>query len=332
MTPLTNKKRKILFSVLFVLFIILGPLILLNSFGYKLNETFTFVKTGGLYIHSEVPNTSVYVNGTYIKDNSTFFKNVLIQKLRPNQEYKVEIYRDGFHGWVKNIYVYPGLVSEGYSMMLSERFVQKEIFPFFDKEGEGVNVPITGFTKVQKTSKGQIIPENQNYIDIITLFEGENPYEEKIPEVINSTTIAENKIEELPKSYIELGIKDLDLLDNLIETSNEISWLYNGDIVLYWVDNIETIPYYFCGGIKERICNEEIVLDWDDEIKRFNYFPGRDDVWIVLTNSGIYAVEVDPRGERNIQPIYLGASLDFRLDNAGNLIVKEKGSYIELDL
>ena len=60
--------------------------------------------------------------------------------------------------------------------------------------------------------------------------------------------------------------------------------------------------------------------------------PGRNDVWIVLVQDGIYAVEVDSRSKRNIQPIYLGKDLDFRLDGSGNLIVKDKGSFIELDL
>ena len=110
---------------------------------------------------------------------------------------------------------------------------------------------------------------------------------------------------------------------------------------MHWIDKIENIAFYYCnplsrslinGDQEERICNEEIVLDWADDIKRFDYYPGRGDVWIVLTSGGIYAVEVDPRSGRNIQPIYEGLNLDFRLNNVGNLIVKDKGSFIEVDL
>ena len=210
---------------------------------------------------------------------------------------------------------------------------QKEIFPFFDAEGEGSYVPITGLTKISKTLDGRIIPENEDYIEVVTLFEGENPYEEKIEEVVLSENILEEEIEEVPEHYIDLNIKDPELLDNLIETSDEISWIQDGNIVLYWIDDLENIPYYYCGGEKERLCNDEITLDWANKITKFEYFPKRDDVWIVLTKEdGIFAIEIDPRSDRNVHPIYVGQGLDFRINDSNQIVVKDRGSFIELDL
>jgi hypothetical protein len=335
MTPLKKWKRRIILTVLIVLFLILAPWILFSSFGLRLDETIGWIETGGVYLHSEVPNADVYIGGEYVKSNGPIFRNVLVQKLKPNLTYKVEFHRENFHSWIKEIYVYPGLVSEGHVLMLPEEFEQREIFPFFDQEGVGSYTPITGFTQIRRTTTGLIIPENEEYINIVTLFEGENPYEVKVPEVQPSEplyTPLDAEATKFPEHYIQLGIEDPDLLDNLIETSKEISWLHNGNIVLYWIDKLESIPYYYCGGEEERICNEEITLDWRDTIKRFDYMPGRSDIWIVLVKDGIYAVEVDPRSQRNIQPIYLGQGLDFRLDGSGNLIVKDRGSYFELDL
>lgn len=331
MTPLNEWKRRILLWVLIAIFIVIAPLILLNSFGYRLDSALGLVKTGGLYLHSEIPNTSVYINGKYIKDNGAFIRNTFIQKLKPNQNYKIEVYKDGYNGWIKELHVYPGIVSEGHVLMLPEELERTEIFPFFNQEGEGVYSPVPGFTKVSRTIDGRIIPENSDYIDAVVLFEEENPYEVKQPEVIESENILDEE-PELPEYYVELGIEDPDSLENLIETNDEITWLQNGDIVLYWIDDEKSIPYYYCGGEKERICNEQIVLDWKNEIIYFDYLPGRDDVWVVLINDGIYAVEVDPRSERNIQEIYLGSNLDFRVDNSGNLIVKDNGAYFEVDL
>lgn len=333
MQPLNKWKRRILLIALLIIFLVLTPWILMNSFGYRFDDSFKVLKTGGLYLHSEIPNTSVYINGKYIKDNGALIRNVFIQKLKPNSNYKIEVYRDGFHGWVKELYVYPGLVSEGHVLMLQEEFETREIYPFFNEKGEGVYSPVPGFTKVSKTTKGRIIPENKEYIDIVTLFEKENPYEEKIPEVIESENVLDEEVKpELPEYYAEHGITDPELLDNFIETSDEISWLKDGNIVLYWIDKLESIPYYYCGGTLERICNDEIILDWVNPIKKFAYLPGRGDAWIVLVEDGIYAVEVDPRSQRNIQPIYLGNGLDFEINNSGNLIVKNQGSYFELDL
>lgn len=343
MSPLNKWKRRSLLFTLVILFLILGPWVLLNSFGYRLDDALGIVKTGGVYIHSNIPNASVYINGKYIKDNGALIRNVLVQKLKPNQNYKIDFYKDGYHSWTKELFVYPSLVSEGRVMMLPLELEQREIFPFFDEEGEGKYTPVPGFTKVSRTADGRIIPENSEYIDVVTLFEGENPFEQKPPEVIKSENILEEEKEELPEYYEELGIEDPEELENLIETSDEISWLQNGNIVLYWTDYIESIPYYYCSpnlknsgealdGIENKICNNEITLDWENRINRFAYYPGRNDVWIVSIWNGIYAVEVDSRSQRNIQPIYMGEGVDFRLDNSGNLIVKDKGAFIEVDL
>lgn len=330
---MSNWKRKIIFLVMVIAFLLLIPWVLMISFGYTLGNSFSFVKTGGIYIHSEIPSTSVFINGKYIKDNGILMKNILVQKLKPNQYYEIEIQKENYQSWIKKVYVYPSLVSEGHVLMLPNEFMKREIMPFFDKDGKGVVSPVTGFTKIKKTVDGRIIPENQDYIDTVTLFEGENPFEIKVPEVIKSTSVAITTKEELtPQHYKDLGIKDPKKLKNLIETSDEISWLKDGNIVLYWTDKTENIPYYYCGGEKERLCSEEIILDWVDEIKRFEYLPSRNDVWIVLTNGGIYAVEVDPRSERNIQKIYIGENLDFRISSNGNLLVKDKGAFIELAL
>jgi len=186
----------------------------------------------------------------------------LVQKLKPNQYYKIEIHKDGYQSWIKTIYVYPSLVSEGHVLMLPNEFVKREIFPFFDKDGKGVHSPIKNFTKVKKTKDGRIIPENQEYINIVTLFEGQNPFEIKVPEIIKSTRIATSTKEVIvPEKYIKLGIKDPTKLENLIETSDEISWIEDGNIILYWTDKTENIPYYYCDGEEERLCNEEITLD-----------------------------------------------------------------------
>jgi hypothetical protein len=334
MKTIGDLKRKIIFTTLLLVFLFLVPFILMISLGYKkFDDAFSFTKTGGIYIQSKVLDTSVFLNGEYFKNNSFLTRNTLIQKLKPNQYHKIEVFKDGFQSWIKEIYVYPGLVSEGYVLMLPDIIEKTEIFPFFDKEGNGVSSPIVGFTKIAKTKSGRIIPENQKYIDVVTLFEGENPYEVKVPEIIKSTGAGTTTDEKnLPEHYVKLGINDPEDLFNLIESSYEISWLENGNITLNWIGKIENIPFYYCDGFEEKICKEDIILDWGDPILKFDYLPGRNDVWIVLVSSGIYAVEVDPRSQRNIQRIYLGENLDFEISENGRILIKDKGSYFELAL
>jgi hypothetical protein len=332
MQPLSNTKRNILFAGLVLVFILLIPVIVLNSLGYTWTEGFKVSKAGGIYIHSDLPNTRLYINDKFLKENGTFIRNVFVQDLRPNRNYKVVIQKEGYTTWTKDIYVYPSLVSEGHILMLPEEIEQREIYPFFDEEGEGANAPVAGFTIVRTTPGGVVIPENDEYIETVTLFEEKNPFEIEVPDVLTSENISEEEEKILPQYFVDLNIEDPESLENLIETNDEVSWIYKGNIVLYWIDDLEKIPYYYCGGEREKICSDEIFLDWTEDVKRFDYFPGRDNVWVVLVNDGVYAVEIDPRGERNVQLVYGGNDLDFRINDSGNLIVKDKGSYYELDL
>jgi len=332
MTPLNKWKRRILFFALVIVFIILAPWVLLNSFGYRWEDTFSFTETGGVYLHTEVTNGSLFINGKYIKDNRTIIRNILVQKLKPNNTYSFEFRKGGHHTWKKQLPIYPGIVTEGHVLAIPNIIETTEIFPFFDQEGKGSNIPITGFTQVSKTKDGRIIPENEDYINMVTLFEGENPYEIKVPEVVVSVSSISDEVRtEEDLMYEELGVLDKDSLNNLIESTDELMWIEKGDIVVYWIGSEESIPYYYCEGGVNKICNDEISLDWVNEIKSFALFPKRGDVWLVLSDDGLFAVEVDPRSERNVQPVYVGNNIDFRIDTSGTIFVEDKGSFFELD-
>lgn len=333
MQPLNSIKRKISLLILLLVFLVISPFIILNSFGYKIGDSFSFVKTGGIYIHSDISNTEIFVNGKFIKNGGVLIRNTLIPKLKPNLNYKVEIHKDGFRSWIKEIYVYPSLVSEGRVLMLPNEIEANPVLAFVDEAGVATNTPAT---TTPKTKSGLFIPDNERFIEIETLFEGENPY----ITVVEDQALIKSKNElatsttplEIPEHFIELGIEDPDSLENLIETSSEVSWLENGNIQLYWIKNLSSIPYYYCDRDLERGCDIEIDLDWENDIEKFAYFPGRDDVWVVLVKNQLYAVEVDPRSQRNIQLIYEGADLDFVKDDSGNIVVKDGGAFFELEL
>jgi hypothetical protein len=76
----------------------------------------------------------------------------------------------------------------------------------------------------------------------------------------------------------------------------------------------------------------KIVLDWTDPIKAFDFLPGRDDVLVVLTENGLFAVEVDDRSERNVHPIYEKRGIDFRKSENDRIIVKDGNVFYEISL
>lgn len=326
MKPLTKKQRSTSLIIFGILFVLIAPVIVLYSLGYTLDDKLTFQKTGGIFIHSNIANASVFIDREFLKTNGIFIRNTLIQDLVPNKKYLIEIHKEGYQSWVKEIYVYPSIVSEGTVLMLPSVFEPREIFKYLDREGVATSTPIL---------KNQTKPTNPEFSFATTLFASSTKTgaEKIIPTSASTTATSSSK----SKSKIELFFETLDIsnfnkLKNLIINGEEISWLENGNIKLYWMDELPSIPYYYCDGEEERVCKNEISLDWKDEIKRFDYLPGRADAWIVLTSHGIYAVEVDGRTQRNIQTIYIGENLDFRLTQADNLIIKEGSKFFEINL
>ncbi len=165
----------------------------------------------------------------------------------------------------------------------------------------------------------------------MTLFASSTKATTKPAATSAATTSSPQQKSKLEIFFDELAIKNFEVLPNLIVDGKEVSWLNGGNIILYWTDDFESIPYYYCGGA-ERVCENKITLDWNQDIKKFEYLPGREDIWMVLVSDGIFAVEVDGRTQRNIQKIVEGKNLDFRLTDNDSLIIKEGSKYFEINL
>lgn len=335
MKPLSRKQRRLSLGLSLLVFIVVAPFIVAYSTGYRLSdlgEKLQIIQTGGIYIHSEVPNSNVFIDGEFFENNGTWIRNTLIQNLSPKKDHVVEIHKEGYHSWIKLLEVNPSFVSEGHALLLPKEIEKTATYQFVDAEG------------VATTTESDLILENPVYFDMEVLFSLASSTEEisaqlKAEEIaaknaaklleqgITASTTLEVK-KDIPEYFVELGIEDPDELENLIINGDQVSWLENGDIVTSWIGRENEIPYYYCKTIGE--CITTIGLDWDDEIIRFGFLPGRDDVWIVQISTGIWAVEVDDRSARNIQPIYEGENLDFRINERNRLIVLDEEVFYEL--
>lgn len=328
MKPLTYKSRYISILILFIAFIIIAPILISHALGYRistLGESIV-VKTGGLYINSaNIANTEVYIDGEFVKDGGLFVRNTFIEDLNPNKEYEFLVKKTGYNDYVKTVNIYPSLVTEMKVLMLPKEILENKIPKF-----------IQGIDLNQNSAELESL-YNKDFIYTLELFDLTSlVFEEEVVEEEKNTLekISEN-IEEfqtsndIPEYFANLGIKDPTELENLIEKNNQVSWLEDGNINTYWIGEADSIPYYYCQEI--YVCGEGLELDWEDEILAFDFLPNREDVWIVLTENGLYAVELDKRGKRNIQPVYLGQDLDFRINANNRIVVKYKELELEPD-
>jgi len=76
-----------------------------------------------------------------------------------------------------------------------------------------------------------------------------------------------------------------------------------------WLDNPLSLPYFFCDDQKCDLILK--IYSTNRRIKNIDFYPRRKDVIIFSVDNGIYAIEIDGRGGRNIQPIYKGKDPTF---------------------
>jgi len=350
MKPLSKKARLGSGIFLGVIFVILAPILLANSFGYhfdKLEDVFTLVKSGGIYVASDVSGVEIYVNGEYFKDSGLFIRNTLVQDLDPNETHEIVAQKEGRNDWRKTLPVYESLVTESRVLMLPVNIDTVEIYPFVDELGMGTTTATTTLKKNSELAEEVLVngyvPSNILYRDLVNLFSGEDDdvystTTSLISDDLQTPLIGENdsatttatSTKDIPEYFVDLGIENPEDLENLIELRNQVAWIDNGDIILNWIDEDDKPLYYYCLDNVE--CRDRIILDWESEIISFNFLPGREDVFIVLTRDGIYAVEVDDRSDRNIQEIYIGENLDFMKSSDDSIFVRDGFVFHEIIL
>lgn len=123
-------QRKILFWALLFLFLIIGPYLVLYSQGYRFDfEKRKFVQTGGLYIKAHPKQAEVYLNGKFIKKTDPFFGSFFVQELLP-KKYEVEVKKEGFFSWKKNLEINEKKVAEAKHIILFPKNLNLEKIDF----------------------------------------------------------------------------------------------------------------------------------------------------------------------------------------------------------
>ncbi len=330
MIPLTKKTRRNIFITLMVVFVLAAPVILAKSLGYKieqLDDIFTLVKTGGIYLHSDITNAQIYLDDKYVEKNGLLLRNTLIQSLKPEKTYHVVVKKEGMNSWEKTLMVYPSVVSEARVLMLPVEVKTTAVYPFLDKDGIGTTTPQT-FVSTQNG-----IPTNLEYLELQKLFieATSTPIAVTKPsKKISSATTTSTTTKTIPDYFIKLGIADPDSLKNLIVSGDQVSWLSNDNVAVNWVSDNNIQPYYYCLDLTN--CRTLINVDLEKPVISFDFLQGRDDALIVLHDNGLYAVEIDDRSERNIQPIYLGKDLKFEINSRDQIVVLDSEIFYKIEL
>ncbi len=262
---MTVKKQWMYITGLFLVFLIVIPVILLYSFGYRVSSDFRLVKTGGIYFHNQEADASVYLNGKLKKTSGMFEKNLLVQNIKPGS-YHVKVTKEGYRLWEKWIRVYEQKVEVCFPLLVPQNLKSEQITKY---------LPADKNDPKAKKRKREL---NDDYSDVVELFNlAKKPPKSFLPQWAGS---------EVKKFKLGSNRK----LREKVLLSNEKNIIF-----VKWLGKKEQLPFFI------NTMNKKPVYSTGKRITAFEFYPNREDAFIARFDDGsLYAVEIDTRfGEQN---------------------------------
>jgi len=277
-------KKKIRLIIFFLIFIIISPLIVLYANGDIFNDGWNILKTGGIYVSSAPNGSEIFINSK-IREKTTFFeRDILIKNLR-SDVYRVDVKKDGYNTWTKDITILNNIVSDANIFMLPKIVDFRDIPLKIDSE------------KKMGTTTIIVKKDNPEYFKILKLF------------TFSTTT----KIDQNIKS--EIGTKDSPIINGKVNL-----WSKGNKIFVSWAGKIDSAPKYFCDN---GVCSSVLeVINLKKEPLLLDFLPGYEGVIVVSSNNKIFAVQVENNPLKEIQLIYEGEEPSFKI-LSGLLYIKD---------
>lgn len=298
MKPLSRKHRYAYMIIAIIAFVIIAPLLILYASGYRLDKAFNFASTGGVNISASLSGTEIYLNNELVRTTSIFQKSVFVQNLKPGT-YNVSVKKKGYQEWHKTLRVFPETVTDAYSFTLPSELVIKEI---------PAKLPASGSSNASTTSPVKLV-DNPEYADVAALF--------KVPKKPVQTTTATSTAKVATSTDIAKEFRKL-----LVEK-------VDGNLRVTWIGDTDSKPSYFCLSDE---CKEEIYIKPFSTLKNFDFFPGRGDLIIMSQLDGIFVSEIDDRSPQNVQKIFDGPNVDFRIKDGDKIFLKKDSVYYSVSL
>jgi len=132
--PLARSQRKFLFFSLIAIFVIAVPVFVFHAIGYRydfFDPMRTIVSTGALYVSAPDATAQIYVNEQPVRDARVFRRASYIQHLTPGM-HRIHVSAPGLHTWVKELPVYPHIVTEAEAFLLPERSQLRVVTEYVD--------------------------------------------------------------------------------------------------------------------------------------------------------------------------------------------------------
>ena len=328
---LTRSGRKVLFWSSVVIFIAMIPVAILYALGYRLDDAWSLKKTGAVYVSAEIPGSEIYVDGEFERRTNLLQSGVFVDNLSPGA-YEILVLNQNYFPWKKKLEVRSQLVTEAQSFLVPVQTNAKILLRGkFSNLRASPSDPLIILTEEKSgLPTGQAgekilrwyLPLSQEFLsDTGSLLQYEKSFEvvRWLPEGVilkldgqiyqARFNLSRNTATIVPPGGV-LGSKSPEeIAENLQrkDSRGELLIQYspeNKTLGAKWISESEP-PRYFSGREETLLANHLI--------KNFEIYTGRRDIVIAAFDNGIWAIEIDGRGGRIIQPIYKGGEPDFAI-------------------
>ncbi len=307
--PLSVKSRNIFFYLSIVIFLVAVPVLVLYTTGYRFGEGI-ISRTGGISVYLSPSGSSLYINGKFNDTLGFLSRSFFVQDLKVGS-YSIEVKKEGYYSWKKNIVVYPKIVTENYSFLSPEKFILKEITQFSkSKETSG--------TTTKDTTKSAT--STTEYLEVASLFEKKN------------LTKAEEKKELLTIQNTHEKF-NLNKTDDILISGKSAVYLKDNTISASWIGNVLDAPYFFHTSTS-TVATTTSIFRSDEKIFNIEFYPERTDVVLLEMPSGVFALQLNMNSKKeDLRPVFIEPQAKVRIASNGEYFIKNKeGQFYRLEL
>ena len=320
---MTRQSRRRLFWLSVGLFLLIAPPIIFYTTGWRLTSDFKVKRTGGLFVAVSEAESDVYLEGKFEKKTNFFQSGVFVQNLTPGP-YSVLVSKDGFWPWAKVVQVSESGVAETKAMTLSQNIGGKVLLsgPFESVYASGSDkILLLEEKKGQKYNLTFYDPDKNEFLSPAnssskTLISNSDKIKAIIWRTAGAEVFFEKKVLSLDFNFTNRSVaakSSQSALDDTLPAlpqkissdrkQNARAWYLDRQVWVEWLSD-SPMPFYLSGS-------KEMVFETKDEVRGAAFMPKRDDVLMVAIENGVFAIEIDGRSRRNLQPLYKGKSPTF---------------------
>jgi len=112
--PLSRSHRRVMFGLMLCFFVLAVPALIFYATGYRYNvwgESNGVTATGGMYVSVFPDDAGIYINDEPVRGSRVFRRATYIQSITPGVA-RVSVQQAGLHTWVKELPIFPHIVTE----------------------------------------------------------------------------------------------------------------------------------------------------------------------------------------------------------------------------